>query len=54
MALHAVLKPRGTTNRQLEPHKLDHRHVLKVIDSWEDNDKIYYVTEILTAGTLEG
>ena len=36
------------------PHRLEHEHLIQILDSWVEGDSVAYVTPIVTAGTLQG
>lgn len=49
-----VVSSSGPDRPRSNLYDFQHEHLMKVIDSWHEEDKIIYITEILTAGTLEG
>eukprot|EP01138_Halocafeteria_seosinensis_P002727 gb/GECG01002788.1/.p1 GENE.gb/GECG01002788.1/~~gb/GECG01002788.1/.p1 ORF type:complete len:667 (+),score=91.19 gb/GECG01002788.1/:1-2001(+) len=53
VAMH-VVSASGPGRPRDNLYDFQHEHLMKVIDSWQEDNTVIYITEILTAGTLEG
>ena len=54
VAWHEVGEGSGPDRPKNNFYEFQHEHLMNVIDSWKEGDRVIYITEILTAGTLEG
>lgn len=52
--MHVVPATATDYRRPYYSQEMEHEHLMKVLDSWQEDDKIVYITEIVTGGTLEG